>query len=128
RNSQIVSGLAAIAISRSRETFSAVLSMLLPLLSLRFAFERLEPVAPELVEERLQLDEPFGTRAVQAPGAVASLAHEPRLLQHAQMLGDRRPRQVEVRRDRARGQLFVRDETKNRAPVRRGDRFQGGLH
>src|SRR5215218_2362852 len=97
RNSHTVSGLASIATSRSSETFSAVLSMLLPLLSFCLAFEGLETRAPELVEERLQLDEPLGTRAVQAPGAVASLAHEPRLLQHAQMLGNRRPRQVEVR-------------------------------
>src|ERR1051325_9975184 len=121
RNSHTVSGLAAIVTSRSRDTFSVVLSMLSPLLSLRLAFERLQPIAPELVQERLQLREPFGSGSVQAPGAVASLAHEPRLLQHAQVLGDRRTRQREVRRDLARGQLLIRDESQNRAPVRRGD-------
>src|SRR5438067_9060738 len=74
RNSQTVSGLAAIAISRSSETCSAVLSMSLPLLSFCLALECLQPLAPELVEEGLQLDEPPGARAIEAPGAVASLA------------------------------------------------------
>src|SRR6266545_7213090 len=44
------------------------------------------------------------------------------------MLGDRRSRQVEVRSDLAGGQLVVRDETQDRAPVRRGDRLEGSLH
>src|SRR4051812_39187521 len=107
-------------ISRSSETCSAVLSMLLPLLSFGFALERVEALTPELVEERPQLDEAFRPRAIQAPGSVASLAHEPRLLQDAQMLGDRRPRELEMRRDLARGQLAVRDELHDRAPVRLG--------
>src|ERR1041385_7309776 len=111
------------AISRSSETFSAVLSMALPLLSFGFAFERLEPLAPELVEKGLQLDETLGPRAVEAPGAVASLAHEPRLLQDAQVLGDRRPRQVEMLRDRAGRELVVGDEPQDRAAVRRGHGF-----
>src|SRR5436309_1061463 len=128
RNSHTVSGLAAIATSRSSIAFSAVLSMLSPLLSFCLAFERLQPVSPEVVEERPQLDDPLRAGPVQAPGAVASLAHEPRLLQHAQMLGDRRPRQLEVRRDLAGGQLRLRDEPQDRAAVRRGDRFQSSLH
>src|ERR1041385_2291255 len=105
RKSHTVSGLAAIVSSRSITTCSAVLAMLAPLLSFRLALERLEPLVPELFEEGPQLREPLGTGAVEAPGAVASLAHEPRLLQHGQVLRDRRPRQLEVRRDLARGQL-----------------------
>src|SRR5580765_6723557 len=86
RKPHTVSGLAAIATSCSIETASVVLSMLLTLLSFCLAFERLESVAPELVEKGLQLDEPLRGSPVQAPGAFASLAHEPRLLQHAEML------------------------------------------
>src|SRR5262249_25337023 len=128
RSSQIVSGLAAIVSSRSITTCSAVFCMLSPLFSFRLALERLEPFVPELLEERLQLGEPLGTGAVEAPGAVASLAHEPRLLQHAQMLRDRRPREFEVRRDLPRGELVIRDEPEDRPAMRRGDRFQRSLH
>src|SRR3954463_15495689 len=102
--------------------------MLLSLLLFRLAFECLEPDVPELLQEVLELPEPFGTCPVQAPGAVASLAHEPRLLQDVQMLGDRWPRHVEVRCDLARAELVVADESEDLAPPRRGDRFQCGLH
>src|SRR6266568_4516628 len=128
KNSHTVSGLAAIEIVRSIEVVSVVASMLLPLLLLRFAFECFEPHVPELLEEVLELGEPFGTYAVQASGAVASLAHEPRLLQDVQVLGDRRPRDVEVRCDLAGAQLVVADEPEDLAPPGRGDCFQRGLH
>src|SRR5579871_2801844 len=75
RSSQTVSGLAAISISRRTSSRSVVLSMLLPLLSFGLALERLEPVAPELVEELLELGESFGAGAVETPGAVASFVH-----------------------------------------------------
>src|SRR5437763_13466829 len=102
--------------------------MLLLLLLLRFAFECVQARAPELLEEVPELAEPFGTGAVQTPGAVASLAHEPRLLQDVQVLGDRRPRNVEVRRDLAGAELAVTDERQDPAPSRRCDRLQCGLH
>src|SRR5437660_6080494 len=102
--------------------------MLLSLLLLCFAFECLEPHVPELLQEVLELGEPVGTYSVQAPRAVASLAHEPRLLQDVQMLGDRRPRDVEVGRDLAGAQLLVANEPEDLTPPRRGDRFQRGLH
>src|SRR3954470_2892925 len=126
RNCQTVSGLASIAIVRS--TAVSVLLAMLALLSFSFAFQRLEALAPELVEEHLELDEPLRTCAVEAPGAVASLVHEPRLLQHGQMLGDRRPGYVDMRRDLARGQLPDRREPQDPAPVRGGDRLQRCLH
>src|SRR5262245_1922655 len=128
RKSHTVSGLAAIVSSRSITTCSAVFAMLAPLLSFRFALERLEPLVPELLEEGPQLHETFGTSPVEAPGAVASLIHEPRLLQHCQVLRDRRPRQLEMRRDLARGQLGAGHQPQDRAAVRRGDRLQRSLH
>src|SRR6185503_14099090 len=128
KNSHTVSGLAPIESVRSYTVVSVAASMLLLLLLLRFAFECLEPDVPELLQEVLELDKPFGTCPVEAPGAVASLAHEPRLLQDVQMLGDRRPRHVEVRGDLARAQLVVADERQNGAPPWRGDCFQCGLH
>src|SRR6266576_292716 len=128
KNSQTVSGLASIPIVRSYTAVSVTASMLLALLLLCFAFECLEPDVPEPLEEIPELDEPFGTRPVEASCAVASLAHEPRLLQDVQVLRDRRPRDVEVRRDLAGAELVLTDETQDRAPPRLGDGFQCGLH
>src|SRR3954447_7476055 len=128
RSSSTVSGLAAIEISRSTETVLVALFIALSLLSFRLAFERLQPLGPELVEERLQLPEPFRARSVETPRAVASLAHEPRLLQHAQMLRDRGPRQLEVRRDLSCRELAVAHERQDPPPVRLGDRSQRRLH
>src|SRR5919197_3998454 len=81
KNSHTVSGLASIEIVRSTTVASVAASMLLLLLLLRFAFECFQPHVPELFEELLKLGEPFGTRPVEAPRAVSSLAHEPGLLQ-----------------------------------------------
>src|SRR5712691_3044245 len=102
--------------------------MLLLLLLFCFVFECVEPDVPELLEEVLELGKPFGTCSVQAPRAVASLAHEPRLLQDVQVLGDRRPRHVEVGCDLAGAQLVVADECEDLPPPRGGDGFECGLH
>src|SRR6476661_4832753 len=102
--------------------------MLFAFLLFCFAFECLEPDIPELLEEVLELGKPFGTYSVQAPRAVASLAHEPRLLQDVQVLGDRGPRDVEVGCDLAGAQLAVADEGEDLPPPRRGDGFECGLH
>src|SRR6266576_638796 len=128
KNSQTVSGLAAIEIVRSIEIVSVVASMLLSLLLFRFAFQSLEPDVPELLEEVLELCEPFGTCPIQASRAVASLAHEPRLLQDVQVLGDRGPRDVEVGCDLAGAQLVVADKREDLAAPRRCDGFECGLH
>ena len=128
KNSQTVSGLAAIEIVRSTEIVSVVASMLLSLLLFRFAFQSLEPDVPELLEEVLELCEPFGTCPIQASRAVASLAHEPSLLQDVQVLGDRRPRHVEVGCDLTGAQLVVTDECEDLPPPRGGDGFECGLH
>src|SRR5213078_359944 len=96
RNSQTVSGLASIASSRSTVVSVVVSTLLLLLFCL--ALECAEALVPEL----LQLGEPFRAGPVEPPCPVASLAHEPRLLEDGQMLRDRRPRYVEMRRDLAR--------------------------
>src|SRR5580765_5137736 len=102
--------------------------MLVYLLRLCLAVVCLKPHVPGLLEEVLEVGEPFGTCSVQAPRAVASLAHEPRLLQDVQVLGDRGPRDVEVGCDLAGAQLAVADEGEDLPPPRRGDGFECGLH
>src|SRR6185437_8731176 len=102
--------------------------MLRPLLAFCFALQRLEPLVPELLEERLDLDEALAPRAVEPARAVSPLAHEPDLLQDVQVLRDRRARHVEVRRDLAGGELAVADERQDLTPPRRRDRLQRGLH
>jgi hypothetical protein len=84
------------------------------------------PVRPpwRLLEELAELLEALGPHAVQASRAVPSLAHEPRLLEDVQMLGDRRARHVEMGGDLARAQLTVADERENLPPPRSGDRLQ----
>src|ERR671925_1433426 len=128
RNCQTVSGLAAIAISRSTVVVSVVASMLLCLLSFCLGLEDVEALRPELLQKRLQLGEPLGPRPVEALRAVASLAHEARLLQDGQVLRDRRPRHVEVAGDLTGGELAVADERQDLAPSRRCDRLERGLN
>jgi hypothetical protein len=101
--------------------------MLFLLLLFYFAFEGVEPHVPELGEELLEIGEPFGTCPVQTPRAVASLAHEPRLLEDVQMLGNRRPRDVEVGRDLPGAKLAVADEREDLPPPGRGDCLECGL-
>jgi len=102
--------------------------MLNNLILFYFAFEGVEPHVPELGEELLEIGEPLGTCPVQTPRAVASLAHEPRLLEDVQMLGDRRASHVEVARDLAGAELVVSNELQNLAAPGSSDRFQGGFH
>src|SRR5205807_3866815 len=123
-----VSGLASISISRTTEVVSVALSMLLPLLSFGLALERVEAVAPEIVEKRLQLGETLWSRAVEAPRAVASFVHEPGLLEDLQVLRDRGLAHFEVRGDLARRELGVPDEAQHPPAVGLGDRLQRSLH
>src|SRR5262245_16657210 len=128
KNSHTVSGLASIEIVRSTTAVSVVASMFPSLLLLGFAFEGFQPRRPEALEELAELLEALRPHAVQASRAVPSLAHEPRLLEDVQMLGDRRARHVEMGRDLARAQLAVADEGENLTPPRSGDRLQRSLH
>src|SRR5581483_9590914 len=128
RNSHTVSGLASMTSSRVMAICSVVLSTLSPLLSFGLPLERLEPRVPEALEERLQVGEPLGPDAVEAPRAVSSFVHEPGLLEHGQVLRDRRPRHLEVRGDLPRRQLTALDEREDAAAVRLGEGFERGLH
>src|SRR4051794_460177 len=116
-----VSGLAAITSVRSTTTVSVAFATLQLLLSFCFALQRLELRVPERVEERLQLREPLRARPVQAPRAVPSFVHQTRLLEHTEVLGDRRARHVELRRDLAGGELVLADELEDLPSAWLGD-------
>src|SRR5207244_7251832 len=125
RNSQTVSGLASIASSRS--TVVSVVVSTLFLLLFCLALECAEAFVPELLQELLQLGEPFRAGPVEPPRAVASLAHEPRLLEDVQMLRNRRPRDVEVPGDLACRAPAVAHGRQALAPAGGGDRFTCGF-
>src|SRR3954451_3083290 len=118
RNSNTVAGSASIRISR--RTTSAVVALCATALLLGFdlALELLEAVAPEVVEERTQLDQALGADAVDTSSTVTTLADQPRAVQDAQVLGDRLPGDVEVRGDRPRGHLLVADQSQDFPPPR----------
>ena len=61
--------------------------------------ERVERSTPELIEILTQRLEPIGIELVDAPGALGTVDDEPRLLEHAQMLGDGRAADVEPARE-----------------------------
>ena len=129
-SSQTVSGLAAIVSSRSTVTVSVAFAMVLLLLlhSLCFPLERSELLVPERIEERLDLREPLRASPVQPLRAVPPFVHQTGLLQDAEVLRDRGPRHVEVRRNLAGAQLPSAHELEDAAPARLGDRSQGGFH
>jgi hypothetical protein len=94
-----------------------------------FCLQGLEPLVPEPLEELAQAIEAAGIRAVETARPVAALAQQPRLAQHPQVLGDRRPRDVaEVRGDSARGQLAAVDQAENVPPARGSDGLDCALH
>jgi hypothetical protein len=129
KKANTVSGLASICRSWTMGSVRAsAVTLASPLFSLRLAHEDVEAIAPELVKEGAQLRQAFGARAVQAPGALAALGHEPGLLEHADVLRDGRARDVEVRRDLPGGELAVADEGQDVAAARLGEGVEGGLH
>src|SRR2546423_9237675 len=94
---------------------------LAPLLGLCLVLQRLEALVPEALEEHPQLAEALGPRPIEPPRAVPALGHKPRLLQDVDVLGDRGPRDVELRGDVACRQLLVPDELQDASPPRLGD-------
>src|SRR5207249_8589051 len=96
------------------------------LLSFGFALECLEPLVPERLEEGLELRQSLRPGPVEPLRAVPSLGHQTRLLQDAQVLRDRGPRDVELRCDLPRRELAVADERQDLPPPRRCDRLQRG--
>src|SRR5213075_2585777 len=61
---------------------------------------------------------------VNAAGALAALDHKPGLLEHAQVLADRRPGHLELCRDLSRRQLPIPDQLEDAQPAWRGDHLQ----
>src|SRR5712691_8242027 len=89
RKGQIVSGVASITISRMS---SAISGSFVSLGGLGHVAQPFETGRPVVVEEVAELAHLVLARLVQTPGAVASLAHESRRLEHPEMLRDRRAR------------------------------------
>src|SRR6202011_5590584 len=83
RKGQIVSGVASITISRMSSAIRGSFSSLGGLGRVAQPFEAARPVVVEKVAEVAHL---LLTRLVQTPGAVPSLAHEARGLEHAEVL------------------------------------------
>ena len=123
RNSHTVSGLASITSSRVSATRSVVLSTPSPLLALSFTLERIQFLVPEALQERLHLIETLRSHAVQTACPVSAFVHEPGLLEHGEMLRDRRTRHLEMGVDLAGRQLGRPDERQDPPAVRLGDRF-----
>ena len=92
----------------------------------------LEPrqtVGPEALEEAAQLLEAFGAQTIQAPRPIAPNRHQLGLLEHAQVLRDRRCREVKVGRDLARRQLVrLAEELEDAAPIGLGDGLKSSFH
>src|SRR3954463_10475535 len=109
KKSKMVSGAASMRTSHST-AWLVLASTLLPFLGFRLALELGEAERPEALQELLELPEALRTGAVEAPRPLTPLAHETGLLEYAQVLRDRRSRDVETRRDLTSGQLAIADQ------------------
>src|SRR4029078_2944002 len=131
KNSNTVSGRAAILTSRSTTVATSGWSTATSppsLLVLRGDLQALEPLAPERFQERPQIFEAFAPDAVEALGALAPFAHEPRAFQDGQVLGHRRPRDRELGGDLGRRALSVGHELEDAAAVRLRYCPKGAFH
>src|SRR6516162_7671143 len=97
------SGLAAMCSSCVNGAASSGSGMLRLLLGRRL--EAGQVLGPELLDEGPGVSERLGTGAVEPPVPVSSLGHEACLPEDRQVLRDRRPAHIEVRRDLAGGEL-----------------------
>src|SRR5687768_4480319 len=116
-----VSGRAAMVMTRSIAFVSTVTTRPPLFFLLRRLFQEAQALVPVGLQIRAQLGDALGPRPVEALCAIPSLAQETRLLQHAQVLRDRRPGDREVARDLPRGQLGGPDQAEDLASVRFGD-------
>src|SRR5205823_14287578 len=89
-------------------------------LGLRYLRQPVEVVFPHLGENSPQRSESSSVRLVQTGGTTTTGCHQIRLLQDTQVLRDRRPADVESRRNLSRRALFVPYQTKDLAPTRAG--------
>ena len=89
----------------------------------------LEARCPVVVEERAQLRHRVGVRPVEPAGAVAPLGHEVGLLEHGQVLRDRRTGDVaKLVGDVGGRQLLRPHQAQDRPAPRLGERLEGGVH
>ena len=88
-----------------------------------------EAGGPVVVEEVAELAHLVLARLVQTPGAVTSLAHEARRLEHAEVLRDRRAGDLaEVIGDRRRRQLAGPHQAQDLPPSGLGQCLEGCIH
>src|SRR5438105_5954723 len=123
RSRKTVSGDASIVITRSM-TFVSTAMLAPPLLLFAFSrgFQGAQALRPVRLERSPELSDRLGPRAVQALRSVPPLGHQTGLPQDAQVLGHRRPGDVEAARDLADGELSARDEPQNLSPARLAER------
>ena len=91
------------------------------------ALKRGEGLAPEVVEVVAELAEPVRIEPVEPPRAVAPLGHEPRLLQHAQVLRDGGPADRQLVRDLADRSRAVAQLLEDRPAGRVAQRVHGSF-
>ena len=75
-----------------------------------------ELLVPKSLQIAAEIRQHFRTRSVEAPGARASLGEQPRVHEHAKVLGDRWSGDLEMVGDVTRRQLAVTDELKDLSP------------
>jgi hypothetical protein len=92
-----------------------------PLLRFRGLLQTVEAGRQNVGQEAVQVREPLRPQAVQPARAVASLLHEPRRLEHLQVLGDRRLGHREARSHLPRAQLVRGQHPQHLAPLGLGD-------
>jgi hypothetical protein len=88
------------------------------LLALGGVLQRTQALGPEDLERGPELSDGFRSRAVQALRAIPPQGDEAGVLQDAEVLRDRRPRDVEAARDVADRELLARDQAKDLAASR----------
>ncbi len=113
----------------SRRVFAlTALAMPLPvLLGLGGGLQALQSCIPKGFEKSPHLGDSLRSRTVETARAIPALVHQPRLLEHPQVLRNGRTRDIEVRGDRSSRQLLPPDQAQDLAPAWFGDRSQGGF-
>ena len=101
---------------------------LCPLLRLGGTLEPVEVVIPEVLQVVAQLIEGLAARAVEPTRPLPALMQQIGVLEHAQVLRDGRPTDVEVRGDLSGAQLIVGDKLEDAAAAAVGDGGQSCVH
>ena len=127
KNGNTASGGAAIRISCSM-TSSPVGTFGVLHLLLDCPLQAAQSGRPEHFEVVAQLVQSFGPGPVDDPGGFASALEQPGVDEDPQVLGHRRPGEVEMRGDLPAGELVVAHEAEDLAPVGLGDGSEGGVH